>query len=76
MAHGLLIAVAYLVTGHRLKAQIIAFYFSLGDFFFVAALGLHGCMHVFSSCGQGGSSLVTLHGLLAAMASLAVEHGL
>ena len=54
----------------------MAIHFSLGNFFCVAALGLHVCMHVFSSCGQGGSSLVTLHGLLTEMASLAVEHGL
>ena len=48
----------------------MAIHFSLGDFCRAAALGLHGCAHVFSSCGQGGSSLVTLQGLLTAMASL------
>ena len=45
-------------------------------FFFLAVLGLHRCMPAFSSCSEGGYSLVAVLGLLAAVASLIVEHGL
>ena len=43
---------------------------------FLAALGLHFCMWAFSSCGEQGLLFVVLQGLLIAVASLVVEHGL
>ena len=44
--------------------------------FFLAALGLCCCVQAFSSCGKRGLLFVVVHGLLMAMASLVVEHGL
>ena len=43
---------------------------------FLAALGLHCCAWAFSSCGELGLLFVVVHGLLIAVASLVVEHGL
>ena len=43
---------------------------------FLAALGLHCCMRVFSSCGERGLLFVAVHGLLIALVSLVAEHGL
>ena len=43
---------------------------------FLAALGLRCCMRAFSSCGERGLLFVVVHGLLIAVASLVVEHGL
>ena len=45
-------------------------------FFFLAALGLGCCARAFSSCGERGLLFVEVHGLLIAVASLVVEHGL
>ena len=45
-------------------------------FFFLAALGLCCCMQASSSCGEGGLLFLALRGLLIAVASLVVEHGL
>ena len=45
-------------------------------FCFLAALGLHCCAWAFSSCGERGQLFVVVRGLLIAVASLAVEHGL
>ena len=42
----------------------------------MAALGLHCCAWAFSSCGERGLLFVAVHGLLIAVASLVVEHGL
>lgn len=42
----------------------------------LAVLGLHCCAWAFSSCGELGSSLAALCGLLNAVASLAAERGL
>ena len=44
--------------------------------YFLAMLGLHCCMWAFSSCGEWGLLFVAVHGLLIAVASLVVEHGL
>ena len=41
-------------------------------YLFLAALGLHCCMWVFSSCGEWGLLFVAAHGLLIAVASLVV----
>ena len=45
-------------------------------YLFLAVLGLHCCVRAFSSCGKWGLPLVVVHGLLIAVASLVVEHGL
>ena len=47
-------------------------YFNL----FLAALGLHCCAQAFPSCGEQGLLFVVVDGLLTAVASLVVEHGL
>ena len=43
---------------------------------FLAALDLRCCARSFSSCGKLGLLFVEVHGLLIAVASLVVEHGL
>ena len=43
---------------------------------FLAALGLRCCTRAFSSCSKRGLRFVVVHGLLIAVASLVVEHGL
>ena len=45
-------------------------------YLFLAALGLLCCAWAFSSCGERGLLFVAVHGLLTAVASLVVEHGL
>ena len=42
----------------------------------LAVLGLHCCTRAVSSCGERGLLLVVVRGLLIAIASLVVEHGL
>ena len=42
----------------------------------MAALGLCCCARAFSSCGEQGLLFVVVRGLLIAVASLVVEHGL
>ena len=42
----------------------------------MAALGLHCCTWAFSSCSERGLLFVAVRGLLIAVASLVVEHGL
>ena len=42
----------------------------------LAALGLCSCAQSFSSCDERGLLFVAVHGLLIAVASLVVEHGL
>ena len=67
-----------------LKAQMIVsiffsnkvFLFYLFIYLFLAALGLHCCARASSSCGEWGLLFVAIHGLLIAVASLVVEHGL
>ena len=44
--------------------------------FILAALGLHCCTQALSSCGEQGLFFVAVRGLLIAVASLVVEHGL
>ena len=53
--------------------KIFGFFFF---FFFLAALGLCCRTRAFSSCGEQGLLFVAVHGLLIAVASLVVEHGL
>ena len=45
-------------------------------YLFLAALGLRCCARAFSSCGERGLLFVAVRGLLIAVASLVVEHGL
>ena len=45
-------------------------------FFFLAVLGLCFCTRAFSNCSKRGLLFVVLRGLLIAVASLVVEHGL
>ena len=45
-------------------------------YIFLAALGLCCCAQAFSSCGEWGLLFVVVRGLLIAVASLVVEHGL
>ena len=52
--------------------KLIYFIFNL----FLAPLGLHCCMWAFSSCGERGLLFIQVHGLLIAVASLVLEHGL
>ena len=42
----------------------------------MAVLGLCCCARAFSSCGEQGLLFVAVRGLLIAVASLVVEHGL
>ena len=44
--------------------------------YLLAALGLRCCARGFSSCGEQGLLFVAVRGLLTAVASLVVEHGL
>ena len=45
-------------------------------YLFLAAVGLRCCTQAFSSCGKRGLLFVAVRGLLIAVASLVVEHGL
>ena len=45
-------------------------------YLFLAVLGLHCCTRAFSSCGEQGLLIIAVSGLLIAVASLVVEHGL
>ena len=44
--------------------------------YFLAALGLCCCAQAFSNCGKQRLLFVAVRGLLVAVASLVVEHGL
>ena len=50
--------------------------FLSSTYLFLAALGLSCCTWAFSSCGERGLLFVAVRGLLIAVASLVVEHGL
>ena len=55
-----------------------SFFFLINLFylFILAALGLRCCVRAFSSCGKRELLFVAVRGLLIAVASLVVEHGL
>ena len=55
---------------------IFNIFINLFIYLFLAALGLRFCVQAFSSCGERGLLFVALRGLLIAVASLVVEHGL
>ena len=69
------------------SGYILSFFFFVFVFFFLinlfilfylflAALGLHCCTRVFSSCGERGLLFVAVRGFLVAVASLVAEQGL
>ena len=53
-----------------------SFYLVFYLFYFLAVLGLRCCAWAFSSCGERGLLFIAVCGLLIAVASLVVEHGL
>ena len=59
----------------NLKKNRFIFYFIL-FILFLAVLGLGCCTRAFSSCSERGLLFVVVRGLLIAVASLIVEHGL
>ena len=64
---------------HVAANDVISFFFyqfSLFLFIFLAALGLCCCVPASSSCGERGLLFIAVCGLLIAVASLLVEHGL
>ena len=58
------------------QPHLIYLFIYLFVYLFLAALGLHCCTRAFSSCSERGLLFVAVHGLLIAVASLVVEHGL
>ena len=58
--------------------KVDSFFFLINLFylFILAALGLRCCVRAFSSCGKRELLFVAVRGLLIAVASLVVEHGL
>ena len=60
------------MVSHSILNELFFFFFNL----FFAALGLRCCARAFSSCGERGLLFVAVCGLLIAVTSLAVEHGL
>ena len=59
--------------------MILFFFFYKFIYFmylFLAVLGLCCCTRAFSSCGERGLLFIAVRGLLTAVASLVVEHGL
>ena len=52
------------------------FFFNKFIYLCLAVLGLRCCTRAFSSCGKQGLLFIAVHGLLIAVASLVVEHGL
>ena len=59
---------------YRKKREFLFIY--LLTYLFMAALGLRCCAQAFSSCSKRGLLFVVVCGLLIAVASLPVEHGL
>ena len=66
--------------GQIFRTHLGKCYTSFDRFFFLnlllATLGLRCCTHTFSSCGKRGLLFVAVRGLLTAVTSLVVEHGL
>ena len=58
------------------EVVVVFFFININLFIYLAALGLRCCTRAFSSCGERGLLFVTVHGLLIAVASPVVEHGL
>ena len=64
----------HISSGHAVCFSL--FFFLIYLFYFLTALGLRCCARAFSSCGEQGLLFVVVRGLLSAVASLVVEHGL
>ena len=64
------------VTDLNLHISIITFFNLFIYYLFLVALGLCCCAQAFSSCSESGLLFVAVRGLLVAVASLVVEHGL
>ena len=62
--------------GHEIVLVFKKAFLSPFIYLFMAALGLHCCAWAFCSCGERGLLFVAVSGLLIAVASLVVEHGL
>ena len=60
----------------RSKIARMIFKFILFIYLCLAVLGLRCCARAFSSCGERGLLFVAVRGLLIAVASLILEHGL
>ena len=61
---------------HFFEMLLLQDFLKIFIYLFLAALGLHCCTWAFSSCGERGLLFVAVRGLLIAVASLVVEHGL
>ena len=55
---------------------LINLFIYLFIYLLLAVLGLRCCARAFSSCREQGQLFVAVRGLLTALASLVVEHGL
>ena len=78
LANGL--SILFIFSKNQLLVLLIFAIVSFISFFyltylFLAAWDLRCCARAFSSCGERGLLLVAVHGLLLAVASLVVEHG-
>ena len=58
------------------RRSCLFFLINLFIYIFLAVLGLRCSARAFSSCGERGLLSVAVRGLLIAVASLVVEHGL
>ena len=61
---------------YKKKNHIMDLSIYLSIYLFLAALGLRCSAWAFSSCGERGLLFTAVRGLLIAVASLVVEHGL
>ena len=65
-------------VGHIFSWLMVCFFLKINLFIllFLAVLGFCCCTRAFSSCSEQGLLFLAVHGLLIAVASLVVEHGL
>ena len=61
---------------YRVLVFVVVVLIYLFIYLFLAVLGLCCCTRAFSSCGEWGLPFIVVRGLLIAVASLVVEHGL
>ena len=76
MMSGAKISSTVLITSSLQVIFLLFFKFTYFIYLFLTALGLRCCAPAFSGCGKWGLLFVAVHGLLIAVASLVVEHGL
>ena len=65
----------YHISGRILRYSFF-YKFIYVIYLFLAVLGLRCCTRAFSSCGERGLLFAAVRGVLIAVASLGVEHGL